>query len=79
MTDTNSKGPAKDSQRLEMAQYIADMLLEMRNLARAEGLTILLGLLELSFCEAFSIANKVEIPVGEIERLRRLAQAAREA
>jgi hypothetical protein len=79
MTDTNSKAPAKDTQQLEMAQYIADMLLEMRNMARAEGLTTLLGLLELSFCEAFSIANKVEIPAGEIEKLRRLAQAASEA
>jgi hypothetical protein len=79
MTDTNSKAPAKDTQQLEMAQYIADMLLEMRNMARAEGLTTLLGLLELCFCEAFSIANKVEIPADEIEKLRRLAQAASEA
>ena len=75
----DSKSPEKDAQQLELAQYIADMLLEMRNMAKAAGLKTLLGLLEISFCEAFSIANKVEIPPGEIEKLRRLATAADEA
>ena len=75
MTDTDSKSPEKDAQQLELAQYIADMLLELRNMAKAAGLKTLLGLLEISFCEAFSIANKVEIPPGEIEKLRRLAKA----
>lgn len=82
MNDTSSKNstnPSKGPRELEMAQYIADMLLEMRNMAKSAGLTTLLGLLELSFCEAFSIANKVEIPPGEIEKLRRLARAADEA
>jgi len=78
MTDTDSKSPEKDAQQLELAQYIADMLLELRNMAKAAGLKTLLGLLEISFCEAFSIANKVEIPPGEIEKLRRLAKAVHE-
>ena len=78
MNDGISKESSKDAQEREMAQYIADMLLEMRNMARSAGLPTLLGLLELSFCEAFSIANKVEIPAGEIEKLKRLAKAARE-
>jgi hypothetical protein len=78
MTDTDSKSPEKDAQQLELAQYIADMLLELRNMARAAGLKSLLGLLEITFCEAFSIANKVKIPPGEIEKLRRLAKAAHE-
>jgi hypothetical protein len=78
VTDTDSKNPEKDAQQLELAQYIADMLLELRNMARAAGLKTLLGLLEITFCEAFSIANKVEIPPGEIEKLRRLANAAHE-
>ena len=78
MTDTDSKSPEKDAQQLEMARYIADMLLELRDMARAAGLKTLWGLLELSFCEAFSIANKVEIPPGEIEKIRRLAKAAHE-
>ena len=78
MNDANNKESSKHTQEREMAQYIADMLLELRNMARSAGLPTLLGLLELSFCEAFSIANKVEIPVGEIEKLKRLAKAASE-
>jgi hypothetical protein len=54
------------------------MLLELRKMAKAAGLKTLLGLLEISFCEAFSIANKVEIPPGEIEKLKRLAREAGE-
>jgi hypothetical protein len=77
MTDTDSKNAEKDAQQQELAQYIADMLLELRNMAKAAGLKTLLGLLEITFCEAFSIANKVEIPPGEIEKLRRLAQESR--
>ena len=62
MNDPYSKNPAKDAKDQELAQYIADMLLELRKMAKAAGLKTLLGLLEISFCEAFSIANKVEIP-----------------
>lgn len=50
-----------------MVQYITDMLLELRNMVRLANLPTLLGLLELSFCETFSIANKVKIPDGEIK------------
>ena len=62
-----------------MAQYSADMLIELQKMAKAAGLKTLLGLLEISFCEAFAIANKVEIPPGEVEKLRRLASEAGEA
>ena len=79
MNDPYSKTPAKDAKNQELAQYIADMLLVLRKMAKSAGLNTLLGLLELSFCEAFSIANKVEIPPGEIEKLRRLAREAGEA
>ena len=78
MNDPYSKNPAKDARDQELAQYIADMLLELRKMAKAAGLKTLLGLLEISFCEAFSIANKVEIPSGEIEKLKRLAREAGE-
>ena len=78
MNDTDGKKSVKSVQELEIAQYISDMLLELRDMARSAGLTTLLGLLEISFCEAFSIANKVEIPPGEIEKLRRLVRAATE-
>jgi hypothetical protein len=53
MTDTDSKNAEKDAQQQELAQYIADMLLELRNMAKAAGLKTLLGLLEITFCEAF--------------------------
>ncbi len=79
MTEIDGKSPEKVAQQLEMAQYIADMLLELRNMAKASGLNTLLGLLEITYCEAFSIANKVEIPPGEIEKLRRLTQESRRA
>ncbi len=79
MNDPDSKTPEKDAKDQELAQYIADMLLELRKMAKGAGLNTLLGLLEISFCEAFCIANKVEIPPGEIEKLKRLAKAASEA
>ena len=78
MNEPYSKNPAKEAKDQELAQYIADMLLELRKMAKAAGLKTLLGLLEISFCEAFCIANKVEIPPGEIEKLKRLAREAGE-
>jgi hypothetical protein len=63
--------PPKDT-----AQYIADMVLELRNLAKGAGLLTLQGLLEVSFYEAFSAANHVEVPEHEIEHLRELSKAS---
>ena len=75
MNDSTGKVSITDAQEIEMAQYIADMLLELRNMAKSANLPTLLGLLELSFCEAFSIANKVEeFPAGEIEKLKRFLE-----
>jgi hypothetical protein len=61
----------------ETAQYIADMVLELRNMAKASDLKSLQGLLEVSFYEAFSAANKVDIPPEELEKLRMLKAASR--
>ncbi len=58
---------------------MADMLLEMRNMARTAGFTTLASLFELSFCEAFTIANRVEPPEGEVERITELSRASRRA
>ena len=60
----------------ETAQYVAEMLLELRNMAKSTDMKTLLGLLEGSFYEAFSVANKVLIPEGEIEHLRELSRAS---
>jgi hypothetical protein len=67
---------AKELRERELAQYMADMLLEMRNLAKGAGFNTLLSLLEISYCEAFALANKVEVPEGEIQRLRELSAAS---
>ena len=60
----------------ETAQYIADMVLELRNMAKSTEMKTLQGLLEVSFYEAFSVADKVLIPDGEIEHLRELSRAS---
>jgi hypothetical protein len=78
MATLGGNSPSNETQERELAQYVADMLLELRKMAKAAGLTTLLGLLELSYCEAYSIANRVKIPDGEIEKLKRLAKAASE-
>jgi hypothetical protein len=64
------------ARRKDLANYIADMILELRNMAKANNMPTLLGLLEVSFYEAFSIANQVEIPAEELEKLRELSRAA---
>ena len=60
----------------ETAQYIADMSLELRNLAKHQKMLTLQGLLEVTFYEAFSVANKAEIPENEIEHLKTLSRAS---
>lgn len=71
---TNSFKKQQDPR--ETAQYIADMVLELRNMAKAADHKTLQGLLEVSFYEAFSAANRVEIPDQEIEHLRQLSKAS---
>jgi hypothetical protein len=67
----------KKLQPKDTAQYIADMLLEMRNLAKTVDLKSLQDLLELCFYQAFSDANKVEVPESELEHLRELSKASK--
>ena len=64
-----------DRQR-DTAQYIADMILELRNMARAAKLFAVMVPLEYAYYEAFSMANRVAVPLIEIERLRKLEAAA---
>ena len=65
--------------REETAVYIADMLLELRNLAKMDRFTTLQGLLEIAYYEAFSSANKINIPEGENEFLHSLGEDVRRA
>jgi hypothetical protein len=59
------------------AQYISDLVLEMRNLASAVELKTLQDLLELCFYQAFSDANKIEVAESELEHLRELSKASK--
>lgn len=63
----------------QTAQYIADMLLELRNMAKTAGLKNLQGFLEVSYYEAFSSANRSPIPNGEVERLEEMSADAKKA
>jgi len=62
----------------DTAQYVADMILELRNMAKAAKLFTVMVPLEYAYYEAFSRANRVSVPPEEIERLRDLAEAAKE-
>lgn len=62
----------------ETAQYIADMILELRNMAKSTRLFQVMVPLEYAYYEAFGVANRVEVPEEEAERIRELAQASGE-
>jgi hypothetical protein len=68
-----SLGP---SNKRETAQYIADLSLEMRNLAKSCDMPTLQGLLEVAYYEAFTMATEIQVPAGESERLRQLTRAS---
>lgn len=78
-TSSRSFGRAPQHNPRETAQYLADMVLEMRNIAKAENFGTLQGLLEIAYYEAFSVAHKVEVPEGELEHLESLSQDALKA
>jgi hypothetical protein len=61
----------------QTALYIADMILELRNLAKGAQMTTLQGLLEISYYEAYGVANRVEVPEHELERLQEIGADAR--
>ena len=63
----------------ETAVYIADMILELRNLSKASELKTLQGLLEIAYYEAFSAANRIKIPADEYEHLQNISKDARKA
>jgi hypothetical protein len=61
----------------ETANYIAEMILELRNLAKGAKMSTLQGLLEISYYEAYGMANAIVIPAGETERLEEMGAHAR--
>jgi hypothetical protein len=65
--------------KTETAHYIADMILELRNLAKGSGMSTLQGLLEIAYYEASSVASRVVIPQEEVEHLYEIGADARKA
>jgi hypothetical protein len=61
----------------DTANYIADMILQLRNLAKGAQMSTLQGLLEISYYEAYSVANAIVVPVGEEQRLEEMGAHAR--
>lgn len=77
-------GAGTDTRRLsaqqrETAQYVADMILELRNMSKAAKLFTVTVPLEYAYYEAFSKANQVIPPQQEVDRLNELAKAAQES
>jgi hypothetical protein len=54
------------------------MILELRNLARSQQLYTITVPLEYAYYEAFTAANRVDVPPGEIERIRELSRTSQE-
>jgi hypothetical protein len=75
-------GPAKPDAEAEaanqrqVAEYICEMILELRTMAKASRLYKTMVPLEFAYYEAFAVAHAVEVPPEEAERLNRLGQQA---
>jgi hypothetical protein len=61
-----------DRNAQESAQYIAELSLELRNLARINGLKFLGQLLEMAFQEAFLLAHRVEPTQNDLNRANQI-------
>ncbi|MCX7351511.1 MAG: hypothetical protein NTZ54_19020 [Alphaproteobacteria bacterium] len=73
---TQKAQPSKADRQRDTAEYLADMILELRNLARSFELHTIMVPLEFAYYEAFGFAHKVEVPPGEVERIRALSKSA---
>jgi hypothetical protein len=65
-----------ETQQIEAATYIYDVLLELRGIAKSARLRTLMGLIELANYEAFSKAHKTEVPQAERELLKEMEKIA---
>lgn len=73
---SRGRAVAGETRQKETAQYIADMVLELRNLAKSDQLHHVMVPLEIAYYEAYGVANRVEVPPGEAERIRELSRAS---
>jgi len=71
-------GPSFAERQRQTAEYLADMVLELRNLARSVKLYTVMVPLEYAYYEAFGVANRVEVPQAEIDRIKELSRTGEE-
>lgn len=69
----NDLGPNR--QQRESAEYICDMLLQLRNIAKAAKLSHVMGPLEYTYYEAFSVANYSKPPKDQVDWVKALEKA----
>lgn len=62
--------------RKETAQYLSDMILELRTMAKSAQLYHVMVPLEYAYYEAFSVANRVDVPQEEAARIKELSALA---
>lgn len=74
----NSRSGLAGKQK-ETAQYLADMILELRVMAKSAQLFHVMVPLEYAYYEAFAAANKVAVPEDEVARLMELSAMAEQA
>jgi hypothetical protein len=75
---TSEGGVPLTARQRDTAQYVADMILELRNMAKAAKLHAVMVPLEYAYYEAFSVANRVDVPVAEVEKINRLSKTVAE-
>ncbi|WP_395686155.1 hypothetical protein [Aestuariivirga sp.] len=73
------EGLSPEQRQRDAAEYLADMILELRNLARSVNLHTIMVPLEYAYYEAFGAAHRIEVPEGEIERIKRLVRVGEES
>ncbi len=62
----------------QTAEYLVDIILELRNLARTAKLYTVMVPLEYAYYEAFGVAHRVEVPPEEVERIKALTKIGAE-
>jgi hypothetical protein len=85
VTEAESVVVASDNQadlrarrQRETAEYISEMILELRNLARAQQLYHVMVPLEYAYYEAFTASNRVDIPEADLKRIKDLSRIAQD-
>lgn len=76
LVEAGGQLPSLADRQRDTAEYLADMILELRNLARSVQLHTVMVPLEFTYYEAFGFAHRVEVPAAEVERIRDLSRAA---